>query len=153
MRYFESSGLGKVYTIRINPGEDMLGEIENFIARTGLRYGVILTGLATFKNCVLHMVTTTGYPPVEHFERWEDRPLELSAISGVIADYRPHIHMVVSDKDVAYSGHCEPGCTILYLCEIVIAEIVEGNFRRVPDANGINQLVAIGEDSVAGDPE
>lgn len=148
MRYYESSGFGKVYTIRINPGEDLLEEIERFIAKSGIKYGAIVTGLATFKNCVLHMVTTTGYPAVEHFERWDDKPLELSAISGVIADGVPHIHMVVSDKEYAYSGHCEPGCTVLYLCEIVIAEIVDGNFRRIPDKNGINQLVGIDETEV-----
>jgi predicted DNA-binding protein with PD1-like motif len=91
------------------------------------------------------MVTTTGYPAVEHFEVWDDKPLELSAISGLIADGQAHIHMVVSDKNVAYSGHCEPGCKILYLCEVVIAEIPDGNFKRVKDEHGINQLVGIDE--------
>lgn len=148
MRYYESDGFGKVYTLRINPGEDMLKEIENFIAKTGMKYGAVLTGLATFKNCVLHMVTTTGYPAVEHFESWEDKPLELSAISGVIADGTPHIHMVVSDKNYAYSGHCEPGCIVLYLCEIVIAEIKNGNFKRIKDKHGINQLVGLEEDEI-----
>ena len=145
MRYFESSGLGKIYTIRIDPGEDMLVEIERFIEKTGIRYGAILTGIATFKDCVLHMVTTTGYPSVQHLETWTDTPLELSAISGVIADGKIHIHMVVSDKNMAYSGHCHPGCNILYLCEIVIAEIKDGNFKRVPNEWGIEQLVAIDE--------
>ena len=150
MRYYESSGFGKVYTLRINPGEDMLLEIENFIKQTGIKYGTIVTGLATFKNCVLHMVTTTGYPAVEHFESWNDKPLELSAISGVIADGAVHIHMVVSDKEYAYSGHCEPGCTVLYLCEIVIAEITDGNFKRIRDSHGVNQLVGIDENEVVG---
>ena len=150
MKYYVSPGLGKVYTLRINPGEDMLKEIENFIEQTNLKYGAILTGLATFKSCTLHMVTTTGYPAVEHFEVWDDKPLELSAISGVIADGVPHIHMVVSDKEYAYSGHCEPGCIVLYLCEIVIAEIVDGNFKRIRDEHGINQLVGIDEDEVIG---
>ncbi len=150
MRFYESNGFGKVYTLRINPGEDLLLEIETFIKESGIKYGAIVTGLATFKNCVLHMVTTTTYPAVEYFERWDNMPLELSAISGVIADGKPHIHMVVSDKNVAFSGHCEPGCTVLYLCEIVIAEIPDGNFRRMKDQNGINQLVGIDEDSIIG---
>ena len=148
MRYFESSGLGKVYTLRIDPGEDLLGGINDFITNAGIRYGVILTGLATFKDCILHMVTTTTYPVEEHFERWVNRPLEMSAISGVIADGKPHIHMVVSDKNVAYSGHCEPGCIVLYLCEIVIADIPDGNFHRVLDAGNIGRLVGIDENEV-----
>ena len=148
MKYYVSSGLGKVYTLRINPGEDMLEEIERFIEHSNLKYGVILTGLATFKKCTLHMVTTTTYPAVEHFETWDDKPLELSAISGVIASGVPHIHMVVSDKNVAYSGHCEPGCIVLYLCEIVIAEVIDGNFKRIRDEHNINQLVGIDEDEI-----
>ena len=150
MRYYESSGFGKVYTLRINPGEDLLKEIECFIEQTGLKYGTVVTGIATFKECTLHMVTTTGYPAVEHFEVWEDKPLELSAISGVIANGVPHLHMVVSDKNYAYSGHVEPGCIILYLCEIVIAEIKDGNFKRIRDNHGLNQLVGIDEDEVIG---
>lgn len=150
MRYYESGGFGKVYVLRVNPGEDLLREIEKFISESGIRFAAVLNGLATFKSCVLHMVTTTGYPPVEHFERWDDKPLELSAISGVIADGVPHIHMVVSDKNAAYSGHCEPGCVVLYLCEIVIAEIPDGNFRRIKDQHGVNQLVGTDEDEITG---
>ncbi len=148
MKYFESDKLGKVYTLRINPGEDFLHEIENFIAQTGIRYGVIVSGIATFSSCTLHMVTTTTYPPIEHFEKWENKPLELSAVSGVIADGKPHIHLVVSDTKAAYSGHCEPGCTVLYLCEVVIAEIPDGNFHRIKDNYGVMQLAHISENEL-----
>ncbi|MDR1538389.1 MAG: DNA-binding protein [Clostridiales bacterium] len=143
MEYFEGKRFGKVYTIRINPGEDFLEEVEKFIEKSGVKYGAVVSGIATFSNCVLHMVTTTSYPPVEHFERMENKALELSAASGTIADGKPHIHLVVSDEKYAYSGHCERGCTVLYLCELVIAEIIDGNFKRHPDEHGVNQLVSI----------
>jgi len=86
------------------------------------------------------MVTTTGYPAVEHFERWEDKPLELSSIDGVIADGKPHLHAVVSDKEKAYSGHLEEGCRVLYLAEIVIVELVGANLSRIYDENHILKL-------------
>lgn len=143
MDYFESKQFGKVYTIRINPGEDFLREVEHFIKQTGMRYGVVVSGIATFSDCVMHMVTTTTYPPVEHFEKMEDKALELSSVAGTIADGKPHLHMVVSDTEYAYSGHVEYGCKVLYLCELVIAEICNGNFKRIPDEHGVNQLVAI----------
>ena len=142
MNYFEGT-LGKVYTIRISPEEDFLGAVEQFVKETGMKYGVVVSGIATFKNCVMHMVTTTTYPPVEYFDRKEDTPLELSAVSGVIANGDIHLHMVVSDKDKAYSGHVEHGCQVLYLCELVIAEIPDGNFRRVKNEHGVNQLAAL----------
>ena len=141
MEIFDDASFGKVYTLRINPGEDFLRSIEEAILKKGLKFGVIVTAIATFKNCVLHMISTTSYPPVEHYERWEDKPLELAAISGVIADGVPHIHMVVSDKVSAYAGHCHHGCTILYICEVVIAEIIGLHLHRVKNEENILQLV------------
>jgi predicted DNA-binding protein with PD1-like motif len=90
------------------------------------------------------MVMTTGYPPVEHFEVWEDKPLEVSSIDGIIANGVPHLHMVVSDHEKAYSGHVEPGCRILYLGEIVIAEFEELELQRRLNSKGINELHRMG---------
>lgn len=143
MNYFEGKQFGKIYTIRINPGEDFLESVDRFIEESGLRFGVVVSGIATFSSSSMHMVTTTTYPPVEHVEEVKDKAFELSAVSGVIADGKPHLHMVVSDRNSAYAGHVKYGCTVLYLCELVIAEICGGNFRRVPDEHGVNQLVSI----------
>jgi hypothetical protein len=78
---------------------------------------------------------------VEHFERWEDKPLEVSSIDGLIAGGVPHLHMVVSDHEKAYSGHLEEGCRVLYLAEVVIAELEAAGLHRVRDEKGINMLV------------
>jgi predicted DNA-binding protein with PD1-like motif len=83
---------------------------------------------------------TTGYPPVEHYEKWEDKPLELASLDGIIADGIPHLHTVVSDHQKAYAGHLEPGCRILYLGEIVIAEFVGTELTRIRNEKNINEL-------------
>jgi len=88
------------------------------------------------------MVTTTGYPAVEHFERWENKPLELSSISGLIANGEPHLHAVVADTEKAYSGHLENGCRILYLGEIVIMELKSMDLARVYNDKHILKLVS-----------
>ena len=44
-------------------------------------------------------------------------------MDGIVADGEPHFHMTFSDLDKTYSGHLENGCEILYLAEIVLAEI------------------------------
>jgi Predicted DNA-binding protein with PD1-like DNA-binding motif len=152
MKIFNSQGFGKVYTLRLEPGEDFLDQIELFVTETGLANGVIISGIATFSSCVMHMVTTTGYPPVEYYEKLDNIALELSAISGVIANGIPHIHMVVSNKDTTYAGHCHSGCKVLYLCEVVIAEILEAGFHRVKNECGVYQLVELGRDSITNVP-
>ena len=140
MKSFAGKGLGTVYTLRLDQGDYLLESIEKFISDNNICNAVVISGIGTLDYCVLHMVMTTSYPPVEHFERWEDSPLELSSISGIIANGSPHLHMVVSDAEKAYSGHLEKGCRILYLGEIVIVEMEGFNYSRIRNEKNILEL-------------
>ncbi len=140
MKCFSGESFGKVYTLRLDKGDYLLESIEELIKQEKIKNAVVVSGIGTLDYCVMHMVMTTGFPPVEHFEKWDDKPLELSSISGVIADGEPHLHMVVSDHKYAYSGHVERGCRVLYLSEIVIAEMKGYNFKRIRNSNNILEL-------------
>ncbi len=141
MEYFSLKHSGRVFAIRFDPGNDLLEGIQAFIQKEGIRDAYVASAIGTLDHCVLHMVMTTGYPPVEHFERWEDRPLEVSSIDGLIAAGGPHLHMVVSDHEKAYSGHLEKGCRVLYLAEVVIVELEGVHLQRVRNEKGILKLV------------
>lgn len=144
MEYFNTDQPGKTYILRLDKGDYVLESIMELIEKEGLKDAVVISGIGTLDYCVLHMVMTTGYPAVEHFEKWEDKPLELSSLSGVIASGKPHLHTCVSDHEKAYSGHMEPGCRVLYLAEIVIMELKSLKLTRIRDRNNIlvlkNQL-------------
>ena len=141
MEYFTTRYSGRVFVLRLDPGDFLLESIKAFIKAENIQDAFIASAIGTLDYCVMHMVMTTGYPPVEHFERWEDKPLEVSSIDGVIADGMPHLHMVVSDHEKAYSGHLEEGCRILYLGEVVIAELDCANLHRIRNEKGISKLV------------
>ena len=130
----------KVHVLRLDPGDLLLESIQEYAAKSGIKNGYVVSGVATLSHCVLHMVMTTGYPAVEHFEKWEDKPLEVAGLSGVIADGIPHLHVIVSDHKNAVAGHVEPGCRILYLGEIVIQEIEGIELARKKNSQGINML-------------
>ncbi len=140
MEYFATRPTGRIFALRLDPGDFLLECINDFIKKENIREGFIASAIGTLDYCVMHMVMTTGYPPVEHFERWEDKPLELTSIDGIIADGTPHLHMVVSDHQKAYSGHLEPGCRVLYLAEIVIVELEPSGLKRVRSEKGILKL-------------
>ena len=140
METFTAQSSGKVHLLRLDPGDLLLESIRALIQQTGLKDGYVASAIGTLDYCVMHMVMTTGYPPVEHFERWDDKPLELASISGIIADGVPHLHMVVSDHEMAYAGHLEEGCRVLYLAEIVIVELDQAGLQRVRNSRGILQL-------------
>ncbi len=142
MKSFEASAIKTLHVIRLDPGEDVLDSLELFITENDIKEGAVISGVATLNSAVLHMVTTTGYPPKEYFKQWNDEPLELLSLNGVIADYKPHLHVTLSDSKVAYGGHLEKGCTILYLGEFVLVEFVASQtLKRMPNHNGINTLV------------
>ena len=143
MKIFKGNGFGKVHVLRLDKGDYLLESVEEFIKTENIKNAVVVSAIGTLDYCVLHMVVTTGFPPVEHFEKWEDKPLELSSMSGIIANGDPHFHMVVSDHQYAYSGHVEYGCRILYLGEIVIAELDGFDFMRVRNIDNIKELVTI----------
>jgi len=139
MKNYTTKAGDKLHILRLDTGDDVLACVNELIEKEGIKNGAVISGIGTLDYCVLHMVTTTGFPAVEHFERWENKPLELTSVDGLIADGIPHLHAVVSDSQKAYSGHLEPGCRILYLGEMLIMEIEPNrNFKRVINGKGIN---------------
>jgi predicted DNA-binding protein with PD1-like motif len=140
MKSFVAKPGSRLHILRLDPGDDLLGCVNDLIEKENIVNGAIVSGIGTFDYCVMHMVMTTSFPAVEHFEKWDDKPLELSSIDGIIANGIPHLHMVVSDHKFAYSGHVEPGCRILYLGEVLIMEFSAEGLERVKNARGINEL-------------
>ena len=143
MEYFVSKQTGRSFVLRLDQGDLVLESIERLIQDAGIQNGVVVSGIGTVDASVLHMVTSTGYPPVEFFDRKESEPIEVVSIQGFIADGTPHLHMMISDKDAALGGHLEHGCKTLYLAEIVITEYLDLSVRRVPDEKSINKLTGI----------
>jgi predicted DNA-binding protein with PD1-like motif len=139
MEYF-STDVGRIFLLRLDPGDYVLESINELVSKEKIKDAVIISAIGTLDRCVLHMVTTTGYPPKEFFKRWEDKPLELASIMGIIADGKPHLHGVVSDQEYAYAGHLEEGCRTLYLAEIVIIELKDAILIRIRDEKNILRL-------------
>lgn len=144
MKSFKSEEIGRTFILRLDQGDMVLESIKNLISKEKIKDAFVISGIGTLDKCVLHMVTTIGYPPKEYFKKWEDEPLELVSIDGIVADSEPHLHAVVSDTKQAYAGHLEDGCRILYLGEIVLMEIKSLNLKRIYNDKNILQLTKKG---------
>jgi len=140
MKSFIAKPGTRLHILRLDKGDDLLGCINELIEKENIVNAAVVSGIGTFDHCVMHMVMTTSFPPVEHFEKWDDKPLELSSIDGIIANGVPHLHMVVSDYKYAYSGHVEPGCRILYLGELLIMEFVAEGLERIKNEKGVMEM-------------
>jgi predicted DNA-binding protein with PD1-like motif len=111
---------GKVLVLSLEPGELLLESIVVACKKNRIRNGAVVSGIGTLKNCHLHAIVGTGFPPKNFFFEIK-KPLELLALSGLIADYEPHLHTVVSWLDKrTWCGHLHEGSRVAYLCEVAI---------------------------------
>jgi len=119
MTTMQYTGPIEIVTIGIEPGEMLLETIREALKKHSIKNGVVVSGIGTLKSCHLHHVKNCDFPPSNRFFTIE-KPLELSSISGIIADGEPHLHVVVSYADEeTYSGHLDSS-QVLYLAEVTI---------------------------------
>jgi len=133
---------GNIIAIGLGPDEKLLESVREVIKTKGIRDGVIVSGIGTLKRCHMHYVNTTGFPAENMFYVIKE-PLEIVAISGLIADYEPHLHMAAGCRDQkAYVGHIEDGCVVLYLAEFLIMRLDMGLKREIDTQHDISLLKA-----------
>ena len=133
MKTLEHDGPAQVIVIALEPGEMLLESIEEAIRRHDIRNGVVVSGIGTLRTCHLHCITHTDFPPTNHFWKVE-KPMELLALSGVVADGEAHLHAVISyGEEETYGGHLEPESEVAYLAEIVLLKANALGMKRRMD--------------------
>ena len=95
MEVMPYSGQTQVVTIGFQPGEMLLELIKDAIASQGIRNGAVVSGIGTFKTCRMHYIEHTEFPPKDQIFTL-NKPLELLSVNGLIADGKPHLHIVAS---------------------------------------------------------
>ncbi len=132
---FASMSVKRIHILRIDPGEDVLKAVKQFVQEADLRQAVVLGGYGTLAAYHLHWVTHNRIPTDNRFGRGEGG-IEILSMNGLVVEGEPHIHVALSMPDGAFGGHLEPGCIAYVLCEVFFAE-VEGvtlSRQRVPVA-------------------
>jgi predicted DNA-binding protein with PD1-like motif len=138
---FGSFHLSRVHILRVDPGEDILASVEQFIAQARLKQAVVLGGYGTMAAYHLHWVAHNRIPTENLFRKGEGG-IEILAMNGLVVDSRPHIHIALSTPEGGFGGHLEPGCIAYVLCEIFFAEVEGARLvrQRVPvDVEGMGK--------------
>ena len=135
---------GDIVVLRLAYGDLLLESLQDICRREKIRNGVILTGFGSLTHHAVTGVVGAAFPPRRFFKRTTPRGVEIIAMSGVIADYHVHCHIVLCDRKGAFGGHLEAGCRVLSLAEIALMR-VDGikMARRVDPATGQKLLVAV----------
>jgi predicted DNA-binding protein with PD1-like motif len=143
MKTFTGSGLGRVLVISLGAGDKMLESVRQGVRDAGIRDGVVISGIGTLSHVHYHRVATLTADPVDEFLTSQG-PMEVAAIDGLIVNYEPHLHFTFSGLQQTVAGHLEDDCTVLYLAEIVVAEVHDLNLVRYRGEHRIPQLKARG---------
>ena len=126
---YGSLNVRKIHILRVDPGEDILASVEQFIADANLEQAVVLGGYGTMAAYHLHWVTHNRIPTDNLFRKGEGG-IEILAMNGLVVESQAHIHVTLSNPDGAFGGHLEPGCIAYVVCEIFFAEVEGPTLRR-----------------------
>jgi uncharacterized protein len=130
-----------IVIVTLTRGELILESLGEVARRADIHSGVVMSGIGSVTRARIHTVVTNDYPPQDEYLDLEG-PLEVVQFGGIIANYQPHIHISLWDREKRYhGGHLEEGCAILALSEISIHRLSELRLARQPrDASGVMLL-------------
>lgn len=124
MEYFKGGKVEDIITLRLDYGDDIHRSMERLCKDQGIHTGVIVSGIGTLYKARLHVIIATDFPGRDEIKETEG-PIEISGIHGIIADYKPHMHFTIYNRetDQVMAGHLEPGCLVLYLAELCVLKV------------------------------
>ncbi len=130
----------KIYTVRLNPGQDLRFGIEKFVHDNSIQAGFIITCVGALKEANLRM---PGGTPVKKEYTSLNGPLEITSLAGMVSTNGCHIHISVSDQEGrAFGGHVTENCEVSRTAEIVIGEDESVTYsRELDDQTGFPELV------------
>ena len=139
MQYTEAK-LGRVFYLRVDNGEDLLEELENFITEKKIASGFIHLLGALREGSIVTGRKVTVLPPDPIYDVYEGGWEVLGLATITQGGGKPHIHLHAS---VGRGRETLTGClrekAMTYIIvEAVIIEFVGGIFRRSDPVTGLD---------------
>ena len=119
-------------------GELLLESLQQAADDLHLGTAAIVTGYGALSRLHIHYGKHVGRRPEAVFAVYEE-PLELCALTGVVADNQVHAHIIASNGRASFGGHLEPETIVCWLAEIVLQRLPL-NLTRERDEYGIPML-------------
>jgi predicted DNA-binding protein with PD1-like motif len=131
----------RVIFAKMEPGEDVLGSIEEVARKHGVQSGQLslIGAISQAKLGYYHRESA------KYRDFTVDEDVEVVSCIGDISTHEGnlvvHAHMVVADeKGKCWGGHLLSGCTVSVTIELVIIETEIELIRKRDDVTGLNLL-------------
>jgi hypothetical protein len=137
----ERTSIKNLVFIRLNPGDDLLGALEEAAQTHNIKNAVILTGIGSACSHHFHVVGTRVNPPRNDFIKGE-KASDIVNINGYIIEGRVHAHIIHSDTENAFGGHLHHGLEVLTFAILTLAEVDYdfSGFDSIGDIGLVRQL-------------
>ncbi|MEM9079567.1 MAG: PPC domain-containing DNA-binding protein [Verrucomicrobiota bacterium] len=117
----------ETYPLRLRPGQDLKGSLDELCAREGWSAAVVLIGIGSLKVAAIRFA---GEEEVNLLEG----DLEIVSLSGTLSVDGSHLHVSMSDDEGRVKGgHLKEGSIVRTTAEIVVGILSEWEFRREVD--------------------
>lgn len=130
----------KLYTIRLQPGQDLRLELQEFARQKNIQAGFIITCVGALKCMNLRMSGATKEN--QSFKKF-DEDFEIVSLVGTITSEDCHLHISGSNRNgIVIGGHLKPETIVGVTAEIVVGEDDNSTYSRILDDNtGFEELV------------
>lgn len=117
-----------VHPLRLAPGDDLRGALEQTVRALGWEAGWVLQGIGSLSVAQLRYA---GAPAPAELRG----DLEILTLAGSLSPDGAHLHAAMSDaQGRVHGGHVAPGCIVRTTAEILLASVPGHRFAREADA-------------------
>lgn len=127
------------HCFRLHRGDDLYESIQRYAAEHGIEAGTVLSAV----GCVYRWeLRDAGGVDIQSAEE----NCEIVSLMGTVSLNGSHLHASFARQDLSvFGGHLCCGCLVNTTAEIVLAELKDMTFTRVPDEQtGYEELVIRG---------
>jgi predicted DNA-binding protein with PD1-like motif len=114
--------------LRLHPGADLRGAVEQALRDHGAAAGYLLQGIGSLSVAQIRYAGLAQ--PTELLG-----DLEILTVAGSVAPNGAHLHMMLSDaRGRVFGGHVGHGCIVRTTAELLLALLPAHRFAREHDA-------------------
>lgn len=141
MKVFTGNRFGRYFIIGLQKDDRILESVRQTVEEYGIKNAIVTSGIAATYHMRWHHIGNTEDRPADVIME-KSAPMEIGGISGLVIDGVPHLHCTFSDQERAWAEHLEDGCSIQYVGEISMIELLDVDLTRIPNEFGVKLISA-----------
>jgi predicted DNA-binding protein with PD1-like motif len=132
----------RMWAFRLPPGADLKRELASLVVANSLQAAFVAACVGSLAKARLRLPSAVG----ESSEVLSlDEPTEIVSLAGTLSPEGLHLHIALAGRDgQCVGGHVVDGCIVHTTAEILLGELTDLAFRRLPDAETGYRELSVG---------